>query len=154
MARLLLEYGADINMQSKGKGRSILHFAVTGGEGSVALASYVVESGVDVNWVDKKGSMPIHRLCSHPPQREAKQMLEILIKNGGRVDEKGRENRTPLEILLTRWIRYNKEGIRKGANLNGEGVKELAETLLTHGATPNEQLIRESGLWADETERT
>ena len=153
MAKVLLEYGAEINMRSKGKGRTILHFAVTGGEGSLGLASYVVEKGADVNWVDKKGSMPIHRLCSHPAQKEAKQMLELLIQHNGNVDARGRENKTPLEVLLSRWMRdsnASKEG-RKGRHNNlhhPEGIKELAETLLRHGATPNEQLMAASGLWA------
>lgn len=144
VARLLVEYGADVNVADGGG--TPLYIAATMGDRE--LVELLLNKGAHVNG-DISGATietPLHSAIAERHQEVA----ELLVKHGANVNASNMSKRTPLHFLAT----YVKDGklaelmIGKGADVtaqdkNGEtpydfairsGNQEVAAVLQQHGA--------------------
>ena len=130
MVELLVEYGADPNVSSKGKwlpffkipaGSTPLHLAAN--LGWVSTVAKLIQAGADVNAVDNFGASPLH----HAAENGDVDTIKILLAAGAQVNlfAKG-ESATKKPI-----------GISPLYFAANGGHLEAAQLLLEHGADPN-----------------
>jgi ankyrin repeat protein len=124
VAKVLLEYGAEINAKACAHYRCLgdvpLHWAVF--SGNAEIVKLLVERGVDANARTKDGFTPLHlaalSFCAtdnieeyryiksyshfYPFSFHVIQVAEFLIKMGADVNARANDGSTPLEIALTK----------------------------------------------------
>ena len=109
LARLLIEYGADVAAQSK-DGSTPLHLASECGH--VDLTRLFIEHGADVAAQSKDGTTPLHRAIG---QGHA-DLIQLLIEHGAYVGSRSKDGTTPLHLA------------------SGRGHVDLARLFIEHGA--------------------
>jgi ankyrin repeat protein len=80
---LLLEYGADVNLQTTGgyySGFSPLHTAVYFGKIGLATIEKMLILGADVNATDQEGRTPLQMAS----QKELTEIVDLLIRYGAK----------------------------------------------------------------------
>ena len=85
VARLLIEHGANVNLQAQGmEGATPLHVVAVYGHKAVAEA--LLAAGAEVNAMDKWGSTPLQYASFNGHE----QLLGLLISNGARINNRDR----------------------------------------------------------------
>ncbi|TET36989.1 MAG: ankyrin repeat domain-containing protein [Planctomycetota bacterium] len=149
-AKELIAKGADVNAKDK-SGNTPLYWAVL--EKHNDITALLIEKGADVNATPEDFSY-----VQSFAIRGDKRILELLIKNGAKVDKKEVNGRTPL--CLATMIGYKQIVellIKKGADVNSldrsegsildwaiwRGHKDIADLLRSHGAKTGEELKKQ-----------
>jgi len=99
--RFLLSKGAKVDYTPPQYGNeTALHLATQ--EGHLAAVKFLIESGANVNAVDAHfGRTPLHKICDHAGlDGERKEIAELLLDKGAKVDVKDSTGKTPLALAL------------------------------------------------------
>jgi len=139
VAELLIEKGADVNVKAV-DGATPLHLVV-----NKEVAELLIEKGADVNVRDRKGRTPLDFAVTG----KRAETEELIRKNGG---ERG-EYKMPIyqaasigdletvEKLLESGTDVNQKNRQGYTPLMAAGTKEIAEFLISKGASVNESTI-------------
>ena len=125
MVQLLLDAGADINIQTK-EGNTPLHIAVNNTE----LVRMLIAAGTDINIKNNVGKTPLHWAALH----ERAEVARMLIKAGANVNIQDKYDNTPLrDAAAINSTEVARMLIDAGADLNiqdadGETAEQLAHT--------------------------
>ena len=95
-ARILLEYGADINAKDN-TGRTALHWAV--GRDDLRLTATLVSNGADPNMMDDDGLTPLHYACSN---LHTTSLARTLLYAGADVNALDHDGWAPLDWVVGR----------------------------------------------------
>lgn len=148
MANLLIENGADIEVEND-HGWNALHNATFGGfEDVVAL---LIEKGLDVNAATNNGITPLFGAG----MRGRPDLVKLLVQKGAEVNVANGDGvallqrmivdgrKEIIKILLAAGARTDTKGLRYGrTGLHWAAIKgstDLAELLLSHGAAPDQK---------------
>lgn len=93
IAKLLIEYKANLNIKSFVTGRSPLMCAIVAGK--VQVAQLLIECGADIFLADHKGYFPIH----YAAVNQQKNIMKALLKAGCPHDLVNADGRTAFELL-------------------------------------------------------
>lgn len=118
IVRELLEWGVDVNAQSKCH-KTPLHFASYFGR--QAIAQVLLDHNANPDAEDGYGETPLHLVSrgKYSSQEDGVGVARLLLKYGADVNARDGEKRTPLHHAS-----YN-------------GMVAIAQVLLEHGGTPN-----------------
>ena len=115
IVKLLIQNGADLNLETVPRGSTPLHLAVNGQFPQVV--SYLLQQGANVNAVDSSGKTPIFYAIGSDP--EDLNIVGLLVENRANIDHQDSRLNTPLHYAV---IKRNGIAIRKllslCANLN------------------------------------
>jgi ankyrin repeat protein len=105
--KLLLDHGADPFLTQKDHTNVMMIIAAGGAragayaaafsvteEGAIQSLKLCLDHGVDVNAFNNNGETALHRAA----QRGADKIVKFLAENGAKLDQKNKQNRTPLEL--------------------------------------------------------
>uniref|UniRef100_A0A6C0ED74 Uncharacterized protein n=1 Tax=viral metagenome TaxID=1070528 RepID=A0A6C0ED74_9ZZZZ len=142
--KLLVEHGADVNIQNKEGFTPLINSILYEDKKSVEL---LLKSGANVE--QKKGFLtPLNIACIYGNM----EIIELLLKNGADINTKNQYGVTPLIMSIgKKFINVVKLLIEKGANVNlsdevggtplmyacGKNVFEIVELLVKNGANVN-----------------
>jgi len=139
ITELLIEKGADVNVKAVDGATPLHHVATT------EIAELLIEKGADVNVKDRKGRTPLDFAVTG----KRAETEELIRKNGG---ERG-EYKMPIyqaanigdletvEKLLESGTDVNQKNRQGYTPLMAAGTKEIAEFLISKGASVNESTI-------------
>lgn len=133
IVRTLLSHGVAADTRMPGDGTALIVAAVLG---QVSIASALLEAGADANAADEHGTTPLLAAAQYAFHRGdgamAHEMLDLLLRRGGRLDACNQAGQDVLLVLL---------GARAqpGAHCDAELLRRLAEYLLEHGARLDSQ---------------
>ena len=115
VARLLLQYGGDVNQQTKGQWTPS-HFASYNGKPEITQV--LLDHGAKVDAVDNLGRTPLHNVSrgKYDSNEAGISVAQLLLRRGGNVNRQSKYQRTPLHFAS-----YN-------------GKLDIAQVLLDHGA--------------------
>lgn len=94
IAEILVDAGADLDVQSKTNGDTALHLASRFGQ--VAIVELLLMRGANINSVNNQRNTPLHTACE-TIGRESVRSIPILLKHHASLDAKNRDGNTPLE---------------------------------------------------------
>jgi ankyrin repeat protein len=96
VARLLLEHGADVNVQDN-NGATPLH--VSAEVGTVEVARVLLEHGANVAARDSKGKTPMHDAVDYGRV----EVVRVLLEHGANIGAENNEGKTPLHLAANYW---------------------------------------------------
>ena len=116
--RLLLEYGADVNLRDP-KGNTPLHHTASSFQDPSLAVQIMLSNGADVNAKNKVGTTPLHGAARNPYFN----VVRLLLNHGADVNEIDARRNTPLHSFMHPYL-YPPN-------------PEIIATLLNYGADPN-----------------
>lgn len=126
LARLLIDYGADVNRKTGYHKLTPLHQAASGGY--INLVKLLLEKGADVNAASAAWWTPLHAAKN-------KETAEILVENGANVNALSEKGLSPLsEAVSMGDIELSKFLVEKGANFN-QKLTSTDRTLLHYAGS-------------------
>ena len=156
MVRLLLDHGAEANVEAK-EGLKLLHAVALGSfesqEDGVRIAELLLKHGAEVDAQSEDHWTPLHVACRHGKL----EMVRLLLDHGAEVNAETVDGEKPLRFLSYGNYRSQEDGVRvahllleRGADINTRcndhstllhaasysGNVEIARLLLDHGADP------------------
>ncbi|KAN0137681.1 Ankyrin repeat-containing domain protein [Lactarius tabidus] len=149
--RLLLDYGANVNVYDKCR-NTLLHFAAS--EGHIEVARMLLERGADVNFKNDEGLAPLQR-ASQVPQEGKSVVMRLLLDYGANADLYDKRRNTPLHfaaseghlevarMLLERGADVNSKNdegltpLQRASQIQQEGKSDIMRLLLDYGANAN-----------------
>jgi ankyrin repeat protein len=127
MIELLVKHGA--NLEAKGN-EDMTPLILAASKGNFAASELLLKLGSDPNAKDRWGGTALHRACSH---RASAELIELLLKNGAKVDAVTDYGYTPLMNCCSSGdIRIARLLISSGADVNHS----------TDGASPLSMALR------------
>jgi len=112
-AQVLLEHGADINIQRKRDGYTALHRAAQAG--NMKMIAWLIARGADVNRRKEDGGTPL----SVAMNKDRLDAVRYLIEHGADINCRDQHSQTPLHYAA------------------GRGIKEIVEVLINKGTAIN-----------------
>ena len=120
LINLLLEKGADINIQEDKQGDTPLHVAIK--HNRLKAIKILIENGSDINAKNKNIKTPLH-LASELNHIE---VIKLLIQNGADINSKSKYDFKPLHIASQNgYIEAIKLLIQNGADINSKNVEGI-----------------------------
>lgn len=92
-AELLIAAGADVNVRSYNKVKSMPIHAATAGR-RYALVQLLLQNGADANAAQGDGRTPLHQAAAHADP----DLCRLLLEHGARVDAAQADGTTPLDV--------------------------------------------------------
>ena len=149
VARLLLEHGADVNVQDN-NGATPLH--VSAEVGTVKVARVLLEYGANVGAEDKKGRTPLHETAgdqTYGVDYGRVEVARVLLEHGANVAARDSKGKTPMHDAVDyERVEVVRVLLEHGANIGAEDNEgktplhlaanyrsvEVIRVLLGHGA--------------------
>lgn len=135
VVRLLLDHGADPEIQTDGQGRRVLHTAILSSsrpEVSSLIVPMLLEEGADADGVDTAGRTPLHYLASDWSELDSASqagpeipgmMVELLAMRGADVNAAGPGGDRPLHLSVRHRKRLvTQQLIHAGADVDVQNV--------------------------------
>jgi ankyrin repeat protein len=94
-ARLLVEYGANVNAEDK-RGLTPLYYSILGsGNYSESITQFLIDCGANINVKSIRGK---HTMLTFATWADRLNIVKLLIELGADVNMKNKEGKTPLEV--------------------------------------------------------
>jgi ankyrin repeat protein len=152
--RLLLDYGANVNVHGKRR-NTPLHFAAS--EGYLEVSRMLLECKANTNALDDEGSTPLHQASQNSRSGDADivQLVRLLLDNGADLHTRDNSGNIPLHFAaskghleVTRILlelkadvdSLNSEGLtplQRASEGQRKGYLDIMRLLLDHGARVN-----------------
>lgn len=95
MVRLLLNFGADVNIVSKNGYNALAHTIWNSTATSLQIAELLINQGIDINLSNELGRTPLHSAFIEGNNK----LADILIENGADTNAKDKYGKCPSEYL-------------------------------------------------------
>ena len=124
MTELLVDHGANPQIENPNNGIQPLHMAARRGEADVC--NLLISAGADVNAASTDGLTPVHEAAQHAQA----EIIELLVAAGAACMAEDKQHRTPLSAALT--TSYGPAA--RPASLADDKLVATVSALLSHGA--------------------
>lgn len=108
LAAVLLENGADVNMEDR-RGRQPLHLAALSFRDPKVLAELLLARGAKINAKGELGATALHEAVKRPNP----EFIQFLVSKGADINVKNHNGKTPLDGAAAMGLKENEEVLRK-----------------------------------------
>ncbi|QDJ95134.1 ankyrin repeat protein [Hypsugopox virus] len=125
VVNLLLKHGADHFVKSN-DGCTLLHCQSKNNDNAIILSNMWINMGIDINYQDKNGNTPLHKLCNTNPPYEH---IKLFIDNGANVNILNMYNETAAYNYLYNFNNFNDIYLNNLNDIVAKNIKLLIDNL-------------------------